>query len=176
MRAGVIAELPGEQALVRAVGKVRGRGWTRLEAYTPYHVEGLEEALGKRRSPLAIATAAGALVGAIGAYLLQWFLVAYLYPVDSGGRPPHMPLAYVPITIEMGFLFGGFASFFGVLFAARLVKLWEPVDDVPGFASATRDGFWLAIGHDDPRFDALAIESELAAAGATRVTWFGGEP
>jgi hypothetical protein len=175
MRAGVIAELPGELALFRAVRAIRARGWSRLEAYTPYYIEGLDEAMGRHRSPLAIATAGGALFGAIGAYALQWFLVAYLYPIDAGDRPPHMPLAYVPITIEMGFLFGGIVSFLAVLVAARLVKLWEPVNDVPGFVSATRDGFWLAIGRDDPQFDALAIESELAAAGAMRVSWFGGE-
>ncbi len=174
MRAGVIAEYPGEAELMRAIRAARGRGWTRLEAYTPFHVEGLDEALGRHRSPLAIATAAGALFGAIGAYALQWFLGAYLPPVTSGGRPPHQPLAHEPITIEMGFLFGGFASFFGVLIASKLVKLWEPVCDVPGFGSSTRDGFWLAVGRDDPRFDALAVESELAATGATRVTWFGG--
>ena len=176
MRAGVIAELPGELELFRAVRALRGSGWTRVDAFTPYHVEGSTEALGKSRSPLAMVTAGGALAGAIGAYALQWLLAAYLYPIDSGGRPPHMPLAYVPITLEMGFLFGGIATFVGVLVAARLVKLWEPVCDVPGFTSATGDRFWLAVSRDDPRFDALAIDSVLVAAGATRVRRFGGAP
>lgn len=173
MRRGVIAELPDEPSLLRAVRGLRARGLSRLEAYTPCMIDGLDEALGRRRSNLAAATAVGAMFGAGGGYFLEWLLNAYLYPINSGGRPPHMPLAYVPIGIEMGFLFGGFATFFAVLIVGRLVKLWEPVCDTPGFASATRSGMWVAISDDDPRFDAAVIAEVVERAGGGRIERFG---
>ena len=152
----IAAEYADAEALVRAARVAREKGFAQLEAYTPYAVPELDGALGRRRSPLAIAAGLGGLGGAAGGYALQWLLDAYLFPVNTGGRPPHMPLAFVPITIEMGFLFGGLFVFFACLAAARLFKLWAPIDEVPGFTSATRAGFWLAIETD---FPGLAIEA-----------------
>jgi hypothetical protein len=169
----VIAELPDDAALLRAVRGLRGRGLTRLEAYTPCIVDGLDEALGRRWSSIAIATAAGGLGGAIGGYGLEWLLAAYLYPVHSGLRPPHMPLAFVPIGIEMGFLFGALVTFLAVLAAARLLSPWHPVFEVPGFESASRDGMWLAVDRSDPRFDAGEVASVIERAGGTTPSPFG---
>jgi hypothetical protein len=174
MRRGVIAEVARAEDLFRAIHLLRDRGLTKLETYTSYPVLGLDLALGARRSPIAVITGIGALAGAAGAYVLQWWLNAYLYPVNSGGRPPHMPLAFVPITIEMGFLFGGLAAFFGALIVGRLVKLWDPVMDVPGIESATRAGFWLAIDADDPRYVLELVSGWLIELGALQVRSFGG--
>src|SRR5205085_2986897 len=110
----------------------------------------IDRALGARRSPLAIAAGVGGLAGAIGGYCLQWLLLAYLYPVDAGGRPPNMPLPFTIITIEMGFLFGALSVCAAFFIGARLFKLWDPIFDVPGFESATRAGFWLAVDASDP--------------------------
>ena len=70
----------------------------------------------------------------------------------------------------MGFLFGALAVFVAFLVAARLVKLWDPINEVPGFESATRDHFWLAIDGDDPALDRLGDALDDAA----RVAPFGG--
>ena len=176
MKRGVIAEMPRAETLFLAIHALRDRGIEKIETYTPYPIEGIDRALGAPRSPIAYITAAGAFGGVLGAYGLQWLLEAYLYPVTTGMRPPHMPLAYVIITIEMGFLFGGLAAFFGCLAIARLVKLWEPVLEVKHFESASRAGFWIAIDADDPRFAERLVESELVRVGALRVSTFGGLP
>jgi hypothetical protein len=173
MRRGVIAEVPQAEDLFPAIHALRDRGLTRLEAFTPYPIDGLDRALGARRSTVSFITAAGGLAGASGGYFLQWLLNAYLYPVNSGGRPPHMPLAFVPITIEMGFLLGGLAAFFAALGLGRLVKLWAPVMEVPGIESATRGGFWIAVDADDPRYAAELVEAELLRTGAIQVATFG---
>jgi hypothetical protein len=175
MRRGVIAEYADEATLLAAIGTARAHGFTRLETYTPYQVRALDEALGAPRSPLAIAAGIGGITGAAGGYFLQWLLVAYLYPIDAGGRPPHMPLPFVIITIEMGFLLGALAVFIAFFAASRIFKLWDPVFDVPGFESATRAGFWLAIGADDRRWNRDAAERALLEAGPHRVHGFGGE-
>jgi len=174
MRRGIAGELPDEHALLEAIRVLRERGYTRLDAFTPYLVRDLDTALGRGRSPLSLAAGVGGLCGAVGAYALQWLLVAYLYPIDVGGRPPHMPLPFLIITIEMGFLFGALAVFVAFLVAARLFKLWDPVFDIPGIESATKDRFWVAVDADDDRFDREALEGVLRETGAARVATFGG--
>jgi hypothetical protein len=173
VRRGIAAEYETLSSLVAAAHAVRARGVVGVEAYTPFAVPELDHVLGAKPSPMAIITGIGATCGALGGYGLQWLLNAYLYPVQSGGRPPHMPLAFVIITIEMGFLLGGLAAFFGCLAVARLVKLWDPVFDIPGFESETRASYWLAVDADDPRYDAPAIAAALRQADATRVERFG---
>jgi hypothetical protein len=151
---GVMAELHDEAALVAAARELRARGVTRIEAYTPYRVDAFDDAIGTPRSRLSVAAALGALGGGSAGYALEWLFAAYLYPIDSGGRPPHMPLAFVPIGIEMAFLGAGLTVFAMLLWRAGLVRLWHPVCDVPGFESATRDGFWIAVDARDPNFAA----------------------
>jgi hypothetical protein len=174
MKRGVVAEYGDADALLVAIHVVRSRGYTALEAYTPFSVHGIDEALGAKRSPLSLAAGIGALGGAAGAYALEWYLVAHLYPLELGGHPPHMPLPFLIITIEMGFLFGGLTVFFACLTAARLFRLWDPICEVPGFESATRDGFWLAVGADDPKWDRDEIERVIGGTGARVVHGFGG--
>jgi len=175
MRRGLAAEFSKLEHLAAAIRAVRSRGLERLEAYTPYPVPELDELLGARPSPMALITGLGAICGAVGGYFLQWLLDAYLYPVNSGGRPPHMPLAFVIITIEMGFLLGGLTAFFGCLAYARLFKLWRPVDELDGFESHTRAGYWLAIDADDPRYDAPSLAAALRETSPKRLQLFGDE-
>jgi hypothetical protein len=173
MREGLLAEFTEPEALVSAIRAMRDKGYEELDAYTPYPVEQAEEALHIRRTRLPFFIFAVGLSAAGGAYFLQWFLTAYLYPLNAGGRPPHMPLAYVPITFEMGVLFAAFAAFFGLLARARLVRLWDPVFEVEGFERASIDRFWLAVDARDARFDAETTARELDELGALRVVGFG---
>lgn len=172
----VLAEYADEDALMAAIHAVRARGWTRLEAYTPHLIRHLDEALGARRSKLAWVVAIAGVLGAAGGYLLQWWLNADLYPVDAGNRPPHMPLAYVPITFEMGVLCAGITAFVCVFVMGRLVKLWHPVFETPGFESATRAGYWLAIDGRDPKFDLGRAQRDLRDTQPLQVSAIEGTP
>jgi len=110
------------------------------------------------------------LAAAAGAYGLQWLLNAYLYPLETGGRPPHFPLAFVPITFEMGVLFASLTAFVGVLVGGRLLRLWHAVFDVHGIESATGTHVWLEIEvADDANVDALA--AMLRRAGAIQIRY-----
>ncbi|HEX5063537.1 MAG TPA: DUF3341 domain-containing protein [Kofleriaceae bacterium] len=174
MRRGIAAEYLTKESLLAAIRAMRARGLVQLEAYTPVPFREVDAALGARRSPLAIAAGIGGLAGAVGAYFLQWLLVAYLYPIDLGSRPPHMPLPFTIITVEMGFLVGALTVFVAFVIVSRLFKLWDPIFDVPGFESATRAGFWLAVGADDPAWDRDAITHALQAIRPTQLHGFGG--
>jgi hypothetical protein len=174
VRRGIAAEYGTCEALVAAIRAMRVRGLHRLEAYSPIPSDAIDAALGARRSPLSVAAGIGGLVGASSGYFLQWLLVAYLYPVDVGSRPPHMPLPFTIITIEMGFLLGALVAAAAFFVGARLFKLWEPIFEVPGFTSATRAGFWLAVGTDDRTWNRQTVLAAVAATNPTRVHGFGG--
>jgi ActD protein len=175
MKRMLLVEFESSQRLAQALTELRRIGYRRLKAYTPYSTPEVRKALELPRSRLPIVVFAVGALGALGAYGLQWYLVGHLYPLDVGGRPPHMPLAFVPITFEMGVLLAGFTAFFGVFVLARLVRLWHPVFEVDGFESASRDRFWLRVDASDPAFDAGALASALERFEPSRSVLVGGE-
>ena len=173
MREGLLAEFARPEQLVAALRAVHERGYRRIDAYTPYPLSDAELAVTPSRSRLPVLVFLAGMAAAAGAYSLQWFLNAYLYPLDVGGRPPHMPLAYMIITFEMGILFAGFTAFLGVLVAAGATRLWDPVFEVEGFERASIDRFFLEVERTDARFDEQTTTAELLELGALRVARFG---
>jgi hypothetical protein len=165
----ILAEFPSEAAIVSAIRRLRAEGFRGLDAYVPFPSHDIEHALGLTRSRLPVVIFAVAVSAAIGAYALQWFLVAYLYPLEVGGRPPHFPLAFIIITFEMGILAAGLTSYFGTLAAGRLVRLNDAVQNTPGFESATRDAFWLEVPTADRAFDDERTRRLLTEEGASRI-------
>jgi hypothetical protein len=139
----VFAEYAEPAALAHAVREVRAWGSVRVEAYSPYFLPEVERAMAARPSRVPLVVLIAGLAGAIGAYGLQWLLNAYLYPLNVGGRPPHFPLAFVPITFEMGVLIASFGAVVAVLVGGRLLRLWYPSSEVIGIESATGWRFWL---------------------------------
>ncbi|HEU4611619.1 MAG TPA: DUF3341 domain-containing protein [Kofleriaceae bacterium] len=165
----MLAEYTDEDALIEALQRMREKGYRQLEVYMPFPSHEVEDALDRPRSRL------GFVIGIIGlgaagcAYALQWLLEGHLYPLVVGAHPPHFPLAFVLITFEMGVLFAGFASFFGVLRVGRLVRLTDAVQSTPGFESVTVDKFWLEVLASDPEYDLERTQADLRDAGALRV-------
>lgn len=175
MRRGLLAEFGSPEALVAAVAALRELGYAELEAFAPYPVEGLDEALGLRRSRVSTFVLAAGLAGAAAAYLVQWWTNAVDYPLDVGGRPLHSAPAFVPITFETTVLFAALAAFLAPLLLTGLPRLWHPVFEAEGFESASIDGYWLGIDAHDPRLDDGAAGDHLRQLGARRVVPVGGE-
>lgn len=153
--ARLLAEFKSPIALAEAIRRLRERGYRELDAYTPYSTEQVRDALEWKRSKLSWVVLLAALFGGGAAYFLQWYLVGFLYPLNVGGRPPHMPLAFVPITFEMAVLSGSVAAFVSVLWGGRLLRWWDTVFEADGFESASVDRFWLEVRGADPLFDPL---------------------
>lgn len=165
----MLAEYATEDDAVAAIHRLHADGYRRIEAYTPFPSHEIDDALGYAPSRLPYAIFAVGICAAVGAYLLQWLLVGYLYPLVVGGRPPHFPLPFVIITFEMGVLFSAFAAFFGTLGLGRLFRLNDEVQNTPGFQSATNDRFWLEISARDPAFDEERTRRTLLESGAVHV-------
>lgn len=167
-RYGVLAEFASPEALVAAVVRVR-REFRDVEAFTPYSVDGLADALGVTRTGVPAITLAGGIVGGAGAYFLQWYTAVIDYPENIGGRPLNSWPEFIPVTFETTVLFAAFAAAIAMLAANGLPRLRHPVFEVREFDLATRNRFFLCIPARDPRFDAAPVRRFLEALEPMRV-------
>jgi Protein of unknown function (DUF3341) len=166
---GLMAEFDNPHDLLIAVQQARAEGYRRMDAYTPFPVEGLAEAFEYRRTWVPFIVLIGGVVGAIGGYFLQYYLMAVNYPINVGGRPLNSWPAFIPVTFELTVLVAAFAAVFGMLALNRLPMPYHPVFNVPRFALATRDRFFLCIEATDPRFDSETTKRFLERSGAREV-------
>lgn len=151
---GLMAEFATADELLAATHAARESGYTRIEAYAPFHVEGLAEAVGFRRSRVALITFLGGLIGGLAGFYMQWYSAVIDYPLNIGGRPLNSWPMFVPVTFEMVILGGALAAFGAVILGNRLPDLSYPVFNAPDFDLAMRNRFFLCLRADDPKFDA----------------------
>lgn len=150
---GLMAEFERPEALLEAAHAARNAGYTRLDAYAPFPVKGLPDAIGFHRNRVPLIVLIGGLVGGGAAYVMQWYPNVIGYPLNVGGRPDHSWPSFVPITFELTILFATFAALIGMLVLNGLPKLYHPTFNVPAFARASQDRFFLCIEAEDEQFD-----------------------
>jgi hypothetical protein len=148
-----MAEFHSPEALLHAAERARGQGFKRMDAYTPFPIEGLAEALGvhDRRVPLIVLL--GGIAGCLGGFFLQYWVAVIDYPLNVGGRPLNSWPAFIPVTFEMTILFAALSAFLGVLALNGLPMPYHPVFNVEQFELASRNRFFLCIEAGDPTFD-----------------------
>jgi ActD protein len=168
-RAWIMGSFTSPDALVAAARELTRRGHRDLDSYSPIPIEAMDEVLALGRSRLPLIVTLGAFTGAASGYLLQWFCAAVSFPLNVGGRPPHSPPSFIPITFELTILFGAFGAFFGLMAILGLPRLHHPVFEAPGFVRATVDRYWIAASTTDTKVRA-ALEEALASLGAAEIT------
>jgi len=150
---GLLAEFDSPTELVDAARAVRDAGYTTTDAFSPFPIHDIDEALGVKRSILPYLCFAGGIVGLLSGIGLQYFVHVVDYPIIVGGRP-HLSLpAMIPPAYELTILFTAFTAVFGMLFLNGLPRPYHPVFNVPRFALATREKFFLLIEANDEKFD-----------------------
>lgn len=152
-RWGLMAEFDGADALVNAARAAHAAGYRRAEAYAPFAIEELPEALHEKPRGVAAACLIGVVVGALAGYLMQWYAAVVSYPINIGGRPLHSWPMFVPVSFSLAVLFGAMAAVGTMFWRAGLPALYHPIFDAPDFDLATRNRFFLCLREDDPAFD-----------------------
>lgn len=146
--------------------RARDAGYRRIDAFSPFPVKGVADALGRTEGWLAWVGTGGFIVGGVAGYLLQWYLNAVDYPIDVGGRPLAAWPAFTLPAFEIAVLFAAFAAALAMLIANRLPRLHHPLFDVNRFGLTSRDRFFLAIAGSDPFFEADETRRFLTGLGA----------
>jgi len=167
---GLLAEFKDAETLVAATARATAAGYRKLDAYAPFSVPGLADALGFRRDRVALITLLGGIVGGVGIYFLQWYSAVIDYPINSGGRPLHSWPAFIPPTFECTVLGAALAAFFGFLILNGLPKLHHPIFNAGDFDLASRNRFFLCIEAADPRFDGAATRGFLESLAPLRIS------
>src|SRR5215470_1217191 len=158
---GIMAEFDSASALVAAARKTHDAGFRKIDAYSPFPVEELAEAIGFHTNRVALVTLIGAIIGGASGYLMQYWMNAVSYPVVIGGKPYHSWPAFIPITFEMTILFGGISAVLGMLALNGLLMPYHPVFNVPRFAMASKDRFFLIIFATDAKYDPIGTRRFL---------------
>jgi len=158
---GIMAEFDSATTLVEAARKTHDAGYRKIDAYSPFPVEELAEAIGFHTNRVALVTLIGAIVGGLSGYFMQYWMNGVNYPVMVGGKPPHSWPAFIPITFEMTILFGGISAVLGMLALNGLPMPYHPVFNVPRFAMATKDRFFLIVFSTDPKYNPATTRAFL---------------
>jgi hypothetical protein len=150
---GLLAEFGDANALLEAAARTHAEGYRRIDAFTPFPVEGLADVIGFRERKLPMLVLAGGIVGALTGYGLQYWSSVIAYPLNIGGRPYNSWPSFVPVTFEMTILFAAFTAVLGMLALNGLPTPYHPVFNVERFALASRDRFFLLVEARDTQFD-----------------------
>src|ERR1700693_1110230 len=150
---GVMAEFDSTTGLVTAAHEARARGYRKLDAYTPFPIEALTEALHLPKSKLPLIVLIGGILGGLSGYLMQYYVTVIYFPINIAGRPLHSWPMYIVITFELTILFAALSAVLGLLGLCGLPMPYHPVFNVPRFALASRNRFFLCIEATDPLYD-----------------------
>jgi len=150
---GLMAEFDDPNALVAAAQRARQEGYRCMDAYSPFPIEELHEALAMPQTRLPFIVLIGGIVGCLGGYALQYWVSAIENPWNVGGKPLHSWPAFIPVTFECTILVAALSAVLGMLALNGLPMPYHPVFNVSRFALASRNRFFLCIEARDTRFD-----------------------
>ena len=166
---GVMAEFDSVQALVDASQHAVTAGFKRLEAYSPFPIEELNDIIHRRRTKLTSLILMGGLTGMATGFALQYWASAIEYPMNVGSRPYATWPAFVIPSYELTILFASLTAAIGMFALNGLPQPYHPVFNVERFSMASSDKFFLVIESADPRFDHAATTRFLQEQGAKGV-------
>jgi hypothetical protein len=170
---GLMAEFESADALLEAARKAREAGYRRLDAYTPFPVEGLADAIGFHTTRVPLIVLIGGLIGCFGGFFLQYYPNVIGYPLNIGGKPYDSWPSFIPITFELTILCAALSAVFGMLALNGFPKPYHPVFNAPRFGLASQNRFFLTLEARDPKFDAEKTRQFLTELKAFEVSEVG---
>ena len=167
---GLMAEFDNPTALVEAARAAREKGYRKLDAYSPFPIEELSDALHLHHNKLPLLVLLGGIAGGLAGYLLQYYVTVVYFPINIAGRPLHSWPSYIIIAFETTILFASISAVLGMLALCGLPMPYHPTFNVPRFALASRNRFFLCIESRDPLFDRARTIEFLETLGPREVS------
>lgn len=168
---GVMAEFSSSADVYHAAETVRDAGYRKWDAFSPFPIHGMEEAMGIKRTILPLVVGGAAITGVSFALFLQWYVTAFDYQLVVQGKNWNSWEPWVPVLFELGVLFSAFASLFGMLALNALPRWHHPLMTKERFLKVGDDKFVICIEAKDPKFDQHRTPELLKQAGAAHVEW-----
>lgn len=160
---GMVAEFDTPDGLLRAANAARRAGYKKMDAYSPFPIHGMSDAIGYHHNTVPWIMALGGLTGTVTGLFLEWYTAGVDYPLDIGGKPLlSLPMFFV-VMFELTILFSAITGFFGLWILNGLPRLHHPIFSALNFERATQDRFFLCIEAKDPKYDPEMVESLLLA-------------
>ena len=150
---GLMAEFDDPNALIRAAKRTYEAGYRRIDAFSPYPIEEVWEAIGQHDRRLSLIVLTGGVIGLLSGFALQQWVHQVAYPINIGGKPLNSWPQFVPVIFELTILFAALSAVFGMIILNGLPQPYHPVFNVPRFEHASRDKFFLLVESTDPKFD-----------------------
>ena len=158
---GLMAEFDSPDDLLSSARRSYGEGYRRMDAFSPFPIQGLAEAMGHHRGRLPWVVLMGGILGGLAGFFLQYWVSVIELPVNVGGRPLNSWPAFIPVTFECAVLGAALAAVLGMLALNGLPRPHHPVFNAPRFHLASRSRFFLCIEAGDPRFDRKQVAEFL---------------
>src|SRR5258708_14903299 len=150
---GLMAEFDSPQELLTAAEKTHGAGYKQIDAFRPFPIGGLADAIGFHKNNVSLVVLICGIIGGLSGYLLQYYVAVISYPINVGGRPLHSWPSFIIVTFELTILFGGISAAVGMLALNGLPLPYPPGFNVPAFSKASDNGFFLVVSSTDPKYD-----------------------
>ncbi len=166
----IAAEFDHEDKLLEACATTRDAGFKNFEAYSPFPVHGLREAIGFKRPILPWVIFAGGLVGLTAGFSLCYWVSAIELPYNIGGRPLNSWPSFIPVTFEVTVLVSALTTVIGMFAFNGLPRPNHPIFNHPNFERASQDRFFLTIESEDPKFEPEATTAFLRGLNPLDVT------
>ncbi len=162
---GLMAEFAGPEPLLEAARRSYAEGYRRMDAYSPFPIDGLAEAIGFPKTRMPLIVLIGGVLGCIGGFYLQYWAAVIDYPINVGGRPLNSWPMFIPVTFELTILVAALSAVLGLFALSGLPMPYHPVFNVERFQLATRNRFFLCVEAVDPKFDRQATRRFLESIG-----------
>lgn len=167
---GVMAEFETPEELIAATERAREAGYRQMDAYTPFPVEGMSEALAIKDKKVPLIMLLGGLFGCTAGFLFQYYCMVVDYPLNIGGRPLLSWPLYIPVTFEFTIFCAAFSGIFAMIILNGLPQPYHPVFNAPNFERASTDRFFLCIEATDPKFELAGTREFMQTLGAQQVS------
>ena len=166
----LVAEFMSAEELLVAAEKTSQEGYRVVDAYTPFPVHGLSDALRFHDVKVPWCIICAGLCGAFTGFTLQWYTATVDYPLNVGGKPFNSLPSFFPVTFECTILFSAITALVSMFALNGLPKPYHSIFNTPGFQRASKDRFFLAIEKKDPKYDTEQTKAFLASLGPVAVS------
>ena len=161
-------ETPDE--IIKAAHETAARGYRYWDAYTPYPVHGMDEAMKLRPTRIGWFAFAFGFIGTSSALLMIGWMMGVDYRNIIGGKPFFNIPPSIPITFELTVLLSALAAAFGMLILFnKLPRIGNPLQGSEFMKRVSSDRFGIVVEATDKKFNEAEVKQLFESLGCKQI-------